>query len=174
MSIRILRALQSRRTIIHTAIDDLESFLWVLIWGIVYASKDIDGANTANRGIEDILWAWSGDLAYNVTKLLAAEMAWARDDAVFGGLIQEWLDIFKRANKETWKLMALLPTIPLDNQQGSKWSRECDRLESYCRITYEAVLKSGFHHLEGVREYPNWTEAIAANQAAMDAILAYG
>jgi hypothetical protein len=29
----------------------LESFLWLLICDIVYASKDIEGAKTANRGI---------------------------------------------------------------------------------------------------------------------------
>jgi hypothetical protein len=47
---RLLISCQLRETIIHTALDDLESFLWVLIWGIVHASKDIEGANN-NRGI---------------------------------------------------------------------------------------------------------------------------
>ena len=41
MSTCILCALQGQSAIIHTALDDLESFFWVLIWGIVHASKDI-------------------------------------------------------------------------------------------------------------------------------------
>jgi hypothetical protein len=43
----------------------LESFLWLLICAIVYDSKDIEGAKTANRGIQLILEAeyskWSGE-----------------------------------------------------------------------------------------------------------------
>jgi hypothetical protein len=73
MSFRLLDAWQLRETIIHTAIDDLESFLWLLIWGIVHASKDIEGAKGANRGIHLMLVAWSGGLTSNRTKLSVAE-----------------------------------------------------------------------------------------------------
>jgi hypothetical protein len=61
MSIRLLNASQVRETIIHTALDDLESFLWLLIWGIVYASN-IEGDKTANPGIQRMLVVWSGDV----------------------------------------------------------------------------------------------------------------
>jgi hypothetical protein len=161
MSMRLLAAYQGNLTIIHTALDDLESFLWLLIWGIVYASKDIDGAKAANVGIEQMLIAWSGDATSNLTKLTAAERSW--DDVVFGGLIQEWLGIFTKAESDTKKFMKHLPTIPLDNQLGSEWRRACDWLESYCMKTYEAVLKSGFNHLEEVRKYSNWTDVVVAN-----------
>jgi hypothetical protein len=161
MSMRLLNACQGKRTTIHTALDDLESFLWLLIWGIVYASKDIDGAKTANEGIELMLIAWSGDAKSNLNKLAAAERSW--EDVVFGGLIKEWLGIFTRASDDTWKFMKHLPTIPLDDQLGSEWRRACDWLESYCMKTYEAVLKSGFKHLEEVRRYSNWEEVVVAN-----------
>jgi hypothetical protein len=49
----------------YTTSLHLESFLWLLICAIVYASKDIQGAKTANRGIQLILKTqyskWSGE-----------------------------------------------------------------------------------------------------------------
>lgn len=45
-------------SITHTALDDLESFLWLLI---VHASKDIEGARANNPGIQLTLDAWQGD-----------------------------------------------------------------------------------------------------------------
>ena len=162
MSARILEALRRRKPIIHTAFDDLESFLWVLIWGIVHASKDIEGAKTAQKGIGRMLSMWSGNLIDNLSKLSAAEYAWV-DDAVFGGLIEDWLGIFRGAKRETRKLMKHLLTIPLDNQQGSEWSIACNKLKLYCTKAYEDVLKSGFDHLKGVGKYSNWKEVVVAN-----------
>jgi hypothetical protein len=158
MSMRTLDSLRVREPIIHTALDDLESFLWLLIWGIVHASKDIEGAKANNRGIQLMLDAWSGD---NMSKLAIAERKWR--DTVFGGLIEEWLGIFRRAFNETRELMEHMPTIPLDNQQGSEWSRACNRLESHCMKTYEDVLKSGFDHLKDIGKYSDWKEVVVAN-----------
>ena len=114
MSVRLLNAWQGRETIIHTALDDLESFLWLLIWGIVYTSKDIQGSKTAsaNRGIQLMLVAWSGDVTYNRTKLAAAEDTW--EDAVFGGLIEEWLGINNVYSER--RLMRHMRTIPQNNR----------------------------------------------------------
>src|SRR6266849_9391227 len=103
LSMRLLTLWQLQATTIHTALDDLESFLWVLIWGIVNASKDIEGAMTANKGIELMLDAWSGDMAKNMDKYSIAEYNWK--DAVFGDLIQEWLKTFQKTNKETRQLI---------------------------------------------------------------------
>ncbi len=108
-----------------------------------------------------MLDAWSGGVKSNLTKYYVTDRAWK--DAVFGGLIKEWSGIFGRATEGTEELMEHLPTIPLNNQQGSEWSRECNWLESYCVNVYEEVLKSGFEHLEKVRKYSNWTEVVAAN-----------
>ena len=158
---RLLSSLQAREPIIHTALDDLESFLWLLIWGIVHASKDIGGAKANNRGIQRMLDVWPRSPGDNMSKLAIAERIW--EDAVFGGLIKEWLGIFTRAFSETRQLMRHMPTIPLDNQQGSEWSRACNRLESYCTMTYGDVLKSGFDHLKDVGKYSDWKEVVAAN-----------
>jgi hypothetical protein len=98
MPLRLLGDLEGRKTTIHTALDDLESFLWLLIWSIVHASKDIEGEKAANPGIESTLTAWSGDVPHNRSKLSTAEHIWS--DAVFGDLIREWLDTFQQARQE--------------------------------------------------------------------------
>jgi hypothetical protein len=158
MSMRLLDAWQGRDRIIHTALDDLESFLWLLIWGIVYASKDIEGAKTANRGIQLMLDAWSGDVKSNRSKLPTAERTWK--DAVFGDLIREWLDIFRRAREENEPLIEDMSTMDLGSQD---WNGACNLLESYCKDTYKEVLESGFRCLQGVRDYSNWDKVVAAN-----------
>jgi hypothetical protein len=159
MSMRLLDTWQLRGTIIHTALDDLESFLWLLIWGIVHASKNIAGAKGTNRGIELMLVAWSGGLLSNRTKLSAAEDNW--DDAVFGDLIQEWLETFRKARRENRRITGEMSTMRLGSQE---WDNACNELESYCKDTYTKVLESGFRHLEGgVRDYSDWDRVVAAN-----------
>jgi hypothetical protein len=158
MSMRLLSTWQGRETTIHTALDDLESFLWLLIWGIVHASKDIKGATMANRGIQLMLDAWSGDVNYNRAKLSTAERDWK--DAVFGDLIREWLDTSKRVSEENERLTRQMSTMHLGSQ---KWDDACNELESYCNDIYKEVLESGFRHLEGVREYSDWDKVVAAN-----------
>ena len=158
MSMRLLNASKGQVPTIHTALDDLESFLWVLIWGVVHASKDIQGARDRNLGIKLMLEAWEGD---NRSKYTIAKFDWT--DVVFGRLIDEWVDILSRAHSDNRQLIRDLPKIPLDNQQGSEWSKTCDRLEAYCTKTYEDVLKSGFNHLKRVERYSTWEEVVAAN-----------
>jgi len=156
MSIRLLSAWQGRQTVIHTALDDLESFLWVLMWGIVYASKDIEGAKTANGGIQLMLDAWSGDVIYNRTKYSTVE-SW--EDAVFGDLIQEWFNTFRQASRENKRVTEDMSIMDLGSQE---WDDACDELESYCKDIYKEVLESGFRYLEGVREYSDWDKVVAA------------
>ena len=158
LSMRILLAWDKKKKITHTALDDLESFLWLLIWCIVHASKDIEGAKDANAGIQDMLNAWSGNLMSNKSKLITAQKVWK--DAVFGDLIQEWLGIFDRATKEAEQIVDLLPSIPLGSPA---WNQACDWLESSCVRIYEDVFKSGFSNLERVRNYPDWEAVVAAS-----------
>ena len=67
MSMRLLFALQRGKATIQTALDIIKSFLWLLIWGIVYASKDIKGAKDNNPGISSMLIAWLGASAKRQT-----------------------------------------------------------------------------------------------------------
>lgn len=158
MSIRLLHAWKMQWTIIHTALDDLESFLWVLIWGIVYASKDIKGAMANYPGIKLMLKVWK---ANNGSKLAVADEFWANSDwnPVFGDLIQEWMKTFQQARKVNHQLTKKMSTTHLGSQE---WDEICNRLESYCEDIYREVLKSGFRHLGGVREYSDWNTVVAS------------
>ena len=158
MSMRILGALQAKKATIHTALDDLESFLWLLIWGIVYASKDIAGAKAANEGIQLMLDAWSGNVVCNRSKHTIVEDSWT--DAVFGDPIQEWLDTFRKARKVNKRFTEEMSTMILGSPE---WNEVCNDLESYCKDIYKEVLESGFRYLDGVREYPDWDRVVAAN-----------
>ena len=158
MSMRLLSAYDRGKPIFHTALDDLESFLWLLIWGIVYASKDIAGAKDANGGIEALLKAWSGGIDRNRTKRAIADDDWK--DAVFGGLIREWLNTFRKAKEESEQIIEDMYTMSLDSEE---WNGACDELESSCKIIYKEVLESGFRHLEGIKEYRDWDGVVEAN-----------
>jgi hypothetical protein len=158
MSTRLLSAWQLRGTTIHTALDDLESFVWILIWGIVHASKDIAGAKGANEGIQLMLDAWSGDVKSNRSKLSTAENDW--QDAVFGDLIREWLNTFREVRKENREFTVAMSTMRLGSQE---WNNTCNELETYCKDIYKNILESGFRHLEGVRDYSDWDKVVAAN-----------
>ena len=160
MSIRLLNAIDQRESTIHTALDDLESFLWVLIWAIVHALKDIPGARDNIKGINLMLKAWQGEKRLK----RSAIVGWK--DVVFGDLIEEWLGIFGRASKEAVRVVDRLPSIPLDNRQGSRWNNTCDRLTSHCTNVYEEILKSGFKTLESIQNYPDWEAVVAANVQA--------
>jgi len=154
----LLGAWQVQKPIIHTALDDLESFLWLLIWVIVYASKDLEGARNANRGIQLMLDAWSGEVRANRSKHETAAFDWK--DVVFGDLIQDWLNIFQQAHQENERLTQDMSTMLLD---GQKWKDTCNKLESHCKGIYGEVLESGFRHLEEVRKYSDWNKVVVAN-----------
>ncbi len=166
MSMRILGLWLNHESIFHTALDDLESFLWLLIWCIVHLTKDIDMARANNPGIDRMLRAWSGDAMANLTKHEMVRMAW--NDAVFGGLIREWSTTFDWVLNETRIVTMFLSTARMDNRQGSGWTRACDRLESFCKKTYEEILQSGFKHLADVQRYSDWEAVVAANVPPMD------
>jgi len=163
--VRLLNAWEGNRSIIHTALDDMESFLWLLIWGIVHATKDIDRAKDYNPGIELMLSAWSGSLAQNRTKIITAGREWR--DVVFGGLIDDWLRTLEKADRETRELIEHLATIAQD--QETEWNEACDYLESYCIGIYESLLKSGFGHLVHVGTYSDWRGVVIANVEAKKA-----
>ena len=160
MSMRILAVCHERKKTIHTALDDLESFFWLLIWGIVNASRDINGAKAANQGIQLMLEAWSGGVKTNITKETVVENNW--NDAVFGDLIEEWLNLFRQVRVENKQVVS---DLSLMDPGGEEWNRACNWLESYCKDIYKEVLESGFRYLEGIRGYSDWEAVVAANSS---------
>ena len=158
MSMRLLFAVQANEATIQTPIDDIESFLWLLIWGIVQASKDIEGAKDNNPGISRMLAAWSGDVTNNLTKPTCAETIWK--DAVFGDLIQEWQDTLRVAQRENGKIAENMLEM-VGNNPG--WNNACNELEDYCKKIYKDILESGFRYLQGIGRYSNWNDVVTAN-----------
>jgi hypothetical protein len=161
MSLRLLSAHKAQARggplawpVIQTAVDDLESFLWTLVWVIVHVLKDEWKATARNRGILALFDVFSGKLEIQLSK--DTELRWWKD-AVFGGLIQEWSDIFRKASTEV-ESYAVASAKP-----GSEREESCDKLESYCNTIYKVVLEAGFKHLERVRRFSTWDEVVDAN-----------
>jgi hypothetical protein len=153
-----LQAIQASEPIIHTAVDDLESFLWVLIWVIAHILQNNERATSHNRGILILLETFSGNLIVQRNKELDASEYW--DDVVFGGLITEWMNTFREARKEVHQHTRNLAKLSLDSLE---WQSACDGLEAYCTTVYERVLVSGFKHLGAIRTYSDWDEVVNAN-----------
>ena len=166
MSIRILgdwelqamQASEDSEPIIHTAVDDLESFLWVLIWVIAHILQNDKRATSQNQGISIILATFSGNLEIQRRKESDAKEYW--DDVVFGGLIIEWMNTFREARKEVRQHTRNLAKLSLDSLE---WQSACDGLEAYCTTVYERVFVSGFKHLGAIRTYSDWDEVVDAN-----------
>lgn len=148
---------QGREPAIHTAVDDLESFLWLLIWVIAHVLKDKEKATSNNPGIKLILDNWSGKETY-IDKKRIATNKWK--DAVFGRVIREWLKILDDAEA---KIDAHTQAVVAQPMGSSGWKGACDELETFCKKIYEEILKSGFEHLEEIKRYPNWEAVIDAN-----------
>jgi hypothetical protein len=160
MSIRLLSAWKKQANrhdwpIFHTAIDDLESYLWLLIWVIAHILKDKE---SNNPGIALMLEVWSGGLSTQSAKEEHAFSDW--DDVVFGGLIEEWITMFRSARKDADKFSRNLTQLSFGSPD---WVRACDELEKFSREIYDKVLQSGFKHLEVVRQFSDWDSVIEAN-----------
>ena len=158
MSVRLLGAWINQWPIIQTAVDDLESFLWLLIWAIVHILKDKERATTHNIGIEIMLQTYSASIVSQRSKEINVECYWT--DIVFRGLIQKWINIFRLARIDIQKLSQDLIETPLDSPQRGF---VCSRLELYCMKIYNDILNSGFEHLEDIRKYSTWDEVVDAN-----------
>ena len=161
MSVRLLSAYEDQemgaeQPIIQTAIDDLESFSWILVWVIVHVLKGNKTATANNPKILALHRKFSGDLSSQVGKDAVLRL-W--QDVVFGELVKEWSRIFHDADtKVVSYARAAASTKP-----GREREKSCDELESYSKTVYEAVLESGFRHLEKVKRFSTWDEVVNAN-----------
>jgi hypothetical protein len=148
---------QNEGPVIHTAVDDLESFLWVLVWVIAHVLKDKERATKNNPGIKLILHHWAGKETYGSKRDIVAKR-WK--DVVFGKVIRTWLKVFDEAEVEIDARTQAMASQPMGSLE---WKGACDDLETFCKKIYEEVLESGFKHLEEIKRYPNWETVIDAN-----------
>jgi hypothetical protein len=150
---------QATRPVINTAVDDLESFLWVLIWVIAHVLKANERATKNNPGINFILHYWASKETFGSKKDIAMKR-WK--DVVFGNVIRTWLKIFDEAEAEIDTRTQAMAAQPMGSPA---WKEACDDLETFCKKIYKEVLESGFKNLETIKTYPTWEAVIDANMS---------
>ena len=163
MSLRFLRALQRDRRVLHTPVDDLESFLWVLVWSLVHILISMKKDN--NEGLQEdneedlqlrmILTVLSSRYIPDVTdrETLVAD-GWP--DMVFGGLILEWLEIAK----DSRRLVMRPQTAFLRSSDNDARERNLDHIEDCGSETYKKFFQAGYKHLQNIREFSDWEAVV--------------
>jgi len=127
---------------------------------VVDVDVDVDmDAETAHLLLLDHVTVFNW-LEHTLSKKVVAEDFW--HDAAFGGIIQKWMTIFDSASKEVGPY-----ALRVSRTQVGSPDREqaCNELEFFCKKVYEAVLKSGFQHLETIATggYSCWNRVVEAN-----------
>lgn len=169
LSIRLLnawriQAKQEQWPIIQTAIDDLESFHWLLIWAITHILNKISKGNNPestttapNPKISVMLEIFSGDVSSQASKESMAETLWNRSNSIsLGSLFRDWMVLFRDARTEATKCTQALSEAMLVGQERE---RVCNELERCCMKVYEGVLESGFKNLQEVGTY-TWDKVL--------------
>ena len=156
MSIDLLWAWHDDQPIVHTAVDDLESFVWVLSWVLVHILKKYGCKELFIRYMEQVLS--SENLLQNIVKESIVDSQWP--DEAFGNLLREWLGTLRSARRNIKKLRLDFSVSP---PESISRGIACDGLELYCSRIYEKVLKSGFNHREEISSwYSRWEDVIRA------------
>ena len=163
LSVRLVLAWLASVPIIQTATDDLESFLWVFLWALTNILEGVEGAAQINQAIPFMKEALdSKDLAHILHKSALARNFWISHDIIFGDFIRDWIRILSSAEECVCSYthrMAETPAGSSDREEA------CNELESFCKGVYEAVLTSGYRHLEGISQYSCWKDVVDAMQA---------
>ena len=157
MSLRLLNAWRRNKPFVHTAVDDLESFLWVLVWALVHILKEF--GTTRNSTIDDLAkWLSS----YSITEVMAREstIQFRWKDVVFGDLLREWLATSQKARFAIWPHVETV--FGLGQDVGSQ-QNALNQLEECCTSVYMEFIQTGHKHLESIRRYANWTAVVEAN-----------
>jgi hypothetical protein len=151
-----IQAVDEQWPIIQTAIDDLESFHWLLIWAIAHILKS-QATAAPNPRIKVMLTIFSDGVSSQASKESMAEK-WCTC-VVFGDLIRDWLKLFRDARNEISRHTLALSEATSDGQEREE---VCNELEQYCMTVYQAILESGFSHLQKVKTYDTWNAVLTS------------
>ncbi len=156
MSVRLLSAWDGDQLTVHTAVDDLESFLWVLVWALVHILKEF--GTTGNSTVDQLAERLS---SYSIPQIMMRESTVQRrwKDVVFGGLVREWLAISIEASLAVEQHVGAV--FGSGNDVGFQ-KGAFDRLEEYCRTVYMEFIQTGNKHLESIRRYSDWKAVVEA------------
>jgi hypothetical protein len=153
MATRLLFSWRAYRPIVHTAVDDLESFLWVLVWVLVHILKEF--GTPKGSTVDQLLEMFSShDISHIMSRAEIVHQGW--EDVVFGPLILEWLAISKQANLAIRQLLGT--GSGNDIQQGA-----FNQLEEYCTMVYMQYIQAGQKYLQSIRRYPDWKAVVEKN-----------
>ena len=157
MSARLLSSWDQDRPIVHTAVDDLESFLWVLVWALVHILKEF--GTTKNATVDLLVERLS---SYSIPQIMMRESTMQRhwEDVVFGGLVREWLVISQKAS---FDIEQHVRTIFGSGQDVDRRQGTFGQLEEYCTSIYMEFIHTGLKHLESIRRYSDWKAVAEAN-----------
>ncbi|KAH9048838.1 hypothetical protein EDB84DRAFT_1261915, partial [Lactarius hengduanensis] len=158
MSTRLLQDWRLNKPVLHTAIDDLESFLWVLIWSLVRIFQTF-----ANITKDSIIYDLGHSLSSRVFDHIQRRNQSARDwtDKVFNDLIQEWLNISDTFRIDVKKLQKTSTGLLVnDSDTSDAQKRIFDELDERCGKAYKEFIQSGDRHLRTIRTFSNWEDVV--------------
>ncbi|KAH9163309.1 hypothetical protein EDB89DRAFT_562696 [Lactarius sanguifluus] len=159
ISLRLVNAWSANKPALHTAADDLESFMWVLVWSLVHIFKRIATITVDSAIINRLAREFS---SFDTTAVLSKGFTlrlWR--DKVFGDLIEEWSEVSDDSHKFLRRFEATFKLSAANDMDSQK--RGWDRLEKYCREVYIKFIRAGYAHLENIRGYGDWKAVIDKN-----------
>jgi hypothetical protein len=158
MSIHLLDAWDLGTQALHTAVDDLESFLWVLVWSLVHILKwaaNIQNESSIIHRLESVFS--SCNLSETLRKERITKGWWT--DKVFLYLIQDWLEISEKSRE----VVERLQTASFTAKDMDTRERIFDELDEHCREAYKNFIRAGYTHRQSIRRFGCWEDVVAFN-----------
>ncbi|KAI9435683.1 hypothetical protein H4582DRAFT_1817249, partial [Lactarius indigo] len=158
VSIRLLSDWRLNKPVLHTAIDDLESFLWVLVWSLVHIFKKFAKISNEKSIIYDLGCSLSSrNIPYILLKKDSAE-DWK--EKIFKDLIQDWLRISERSQAGIRKLQKSFTEAIDDGDASNVKTRVFHELDKRCGRVYKEFIQSGYKHLKTISKFSNWEDVV--------------
>ncbi|KAH8992032.1 hypothetical protein EDB92DRAFT_1816151 [Lactarius akahatsu] len=158
MSTRLLDEWRLNNLVLHTAIDDLESFLWVLVWSLVCVFKKFANITNQNSRIHDLGRSLSSRSFLEIQSREASAKKWK--DKVFRDLIRDWLRISETSRTVVNDLQETLIELVNDGDTGDAQTRIFAELDKHCGMAYKEFIQSGYEHLQTIRAFSNWRDVV--------------
>jgi hypothetical protein len=161
MSWRLLQAMHLGYHALHTATDDLESFLWVMVWSLVHILRRAVGTTTTQQitiinGLAEQL------SSRNILNILNREgvimVLWK--EKTFKGLLQDWLEICMKSRRVVVELEDTLRRSSGDANARDKCLNE---IHEHCIEVYKGFLKTGYEHLRTIKDHKDWKSVVDSN-----------
>jgi hypothetical protein len=163
MSDRLLISLEKKTHVLHTAVDDLESFIWVLVWSLIYILKGVADITNENSTVHLLTHYLSSRYIPNIRSREGTAMDYW-PDRVFKDLLVTWLQIARKSRKQVDQLAEnLLASESPDNSDPPDIEMVLGDIEKYCRDVYKEYLQTGFKYLRTIEVFSDWAAVVDHN-----------